>query len=213
MVLHLENFSYSFQGEPLFKGSNLNVFPGEIVGLAGPSGVGKSTLLNLIGGLLNNIEGKIQVTSHLSYMWQRDRLLPWRTVIENVILPCELKKDFNIDLSKLKAMSLLKEMGLLESTHLYPHQISCGMRQRAALAQALVTDPKLLLLDEPFAAIDYFRKKDLYQLLLILREKMNLAILLVSHQLEDFERLADRIYLIQEREVEEVEFNTLLSAL
>lgn len=210
MILQIEDFSYSFPESDLFYNVDFYVKPGEIVGLTGPSGSGKSTFFNLIAGLIPRQDGKFIVTDHLSYMWQRDLLLPWRTVFENVLLISELRKMKNSKLWKLKAIALLKEMGLLRAKDKYPHQLSIGMRQRASFAQALMLDPELLLLDEPFAAIDPFRRAELYQLLNNLREKKNLAICFISHQIEDLQTLADRVYLVKDHRIIETETTKIL---
>src|SRR5262249_24374691 len=133
----------------------------EVVALIGPSGCGKSTLLNIGAGLYAPTSGRALVDSeyvegpnaHVAFMLQKDLLLPWRTIAENVMLGVEIRRVGRAECRR-KAMALLENFRLAEFSERYPHQLSGGMRQRVALARTLAVDPSVLLLDEPFSAVD-----------------------------------------------------------
>ena len=144
------------------EGIQLKVEPGEFISLVGPSGCGKTTILSVIAGLLQPSKGTAYVNGkpvngpspEVGYMLQQDYLFPWRTIMDNALIGLELTERLNPE-SRGIVQSLLKEMGLGESGNLYPAQLSGGMRQRVALVRTLATDPGLLLLDEPFSALEY----------------------------------------------------------
>ena len=164
--LDIAGLSYSYHtkaGETeALSDINLSVKEGEFLAIVGPSGCGKSTLLNLIAGLLIPKEGSVCVNGvpvtqnreMIGYMLQKDHLLDWRTTYENVILGLEITKRLNEE-TKKRAETLLADYGLLEFKDVKPKELSGGMRQRAALIRTLVMKPQLLLLDEPFSALDY----------------------------------------------------------
>ena len=143
-------------------GLSFNCHDGEFVSIIGPSGCGKTTILSLIAGLIKPSNGKILLDgesvikpgNNLGYMLQKDQLFPWRTIEKNIFLPLEIKGKLSEE-SKNFALSLLKKYGLIDFRKNYPEQLSGGMRQRVALIRTLVSNPKLLLLDEPFSALDY----------------------------------------------------------
>ncbi|MFC7440809.1 ABC transporter ATP-binding protein [Laceyella putida] len=182
---------------------SLTVQPGEFVVLVGPSGCGKSTILSLIAGLLTPAAGEIKLfgnrvtgpSPYTSYMLQKDGLLEWRTVAQNMILGLELRHQATAD-AIAQTHRLLDEMGLSHVTHHYPHQLSGGMRQRVALVRTLAVRPEILLLDEPFSALDIQNKIHLEQLLMdVLKEQQKTAIL-VTHDLEEAIAIGDRILVI-----------------
>jgi putative hydroxymethylpyrimidine transport system ATP-binding protein len=156
---------------------------GEIVSLIGPSGCGKSTLLNIISGLEDPDRGEIAITNidvdnrlgELSYMQQKDLLLPWKTVLGNSILGLEI----------------------LNKDNYFPNQISGGMRQRASFLRTILTDKKILLLDEPFSSLDSITRLQMQQWLLELWRKFSKTILLVTHDIDEAIFLSDRIYVMK----------------
>jgi len=177
---------------------------GEIVSLIGPSGCGKSTLLNIISGLEDPDRGEIIITNidvdnrlgELSYMQQKDLLLPWKTVLGNSILGLEiLNKDKS--LSEQKALALMDTFGLKGYENYFPNQISGGMRQRASFLRTILTDKKILLLDEPFSSLDSITRLQMQQWLLELWRKFNKTILLVTHDIDEAIFLSDRIYVMK----------------
>tara|TARA_B110000196_G_C21013593_1_gene599184 strand:- start:68 stop:838 length:771 start_codon:yes stop_codon:yes gene_type:complete len=177
---------------------------GEIVSLIGPSGCGKSTLLNIISGLEDPDRGEITITNidvdnrlgELSYMQQKDLLLPWKTVLGNSILGLEiLNKDKS--LSEQKALALMDTFGLKGYENYFPNQISGGMRQRASFLRTILTDKKILLLDEPFSSLDSITRLQMQQWLLELWRKFNKTILLVTHDIDEAIFLSDRIYVMK----------------
>lgn len=150
---------------------SLTVEEGEFISFLGPSGCGKTTLLSIIAGLLNPTVGSVflrekpskDCVSEIGYMLQQDYLFPWKTIEENVLIGLKITEKLNPDKEK-KTLNLLNEMGLPEVEKLYPSQLSGGMRQRVALVRTLATEPQLLLLDEPFSALDYQTKLKLEDL-------------------------------------------------
>lgn len=184
-------------------GLDLKVFPGEFVSLVGPSGCGKTTLLSIVAGLLNPTKGGVFVygrkvegpTPEVGYMLQQDYLFPWRTIFENASIGLELTGRMD-DQQLARTSSLLEEMGLEEAKNMYPQQLSGGMRQRVALVRTLSTDPGLLLLDEPFSALDYQTKLQLEDLISeTLRDKNKTAIL-VTHDLSEAVAVSDRVIVL-----------------
>jgi NitT/TauT family transport system ATP-binding protein len=185
---------------------DLSVGAGEFVSIVGPSGCGKSTLLMLIAGLIPPTTGVIEVDNHavkgavdnIAIVFQRDVLLDWRTVLGNVLLPVEIKK-LDPSTHRQKARELLRSVGLAEFEEKYPAELSGGMRQRAAICRALVQDPGLLLMDEPFGALDA-----------LTREQMNLdlqrmwlrdrnTVLFITHSIEEAVLLSDRVVVMSSR--------------
>lgn len=191
--------------EPLvvLDGIDFKVEHGKFVTIIGPSGCGKTTLLKIIAGIERANEGEIEFNPNfrdgsLPIVWQEHRLYPWRTVIRNITFPLELK---NVAFQKAeeKAQSLVELMGLSNFKNYYPWQISSGMAQRVAIARALVTDSNCLLMDEPFASVDYQTKQILFQQLRELHKNRELTILYVTHDLRDAIRFSDKIIILTAR--------------
>jgi ABC-type nitrate/sulfonate/bicarbonate transport system ATPase subunit len=197
-LLDVKQLRFGYGRQPLLQDVNLSLHPGEIVALLGPSGSGKTSLLRLIAGLLAADSGSILLNGQstrlghpdIAYMVQEDLLLPWRNLLQNVTLAQQLRGQ---PVDRDKALQLLQQLGLTGCEHLYPHQLSGGMRQRAALARTLCAGGKLLLLDEPFGSLDLIRREQLYDLLLQSCLSPERSILLVTHDLQDALRLAHRI--------------------
>jgi NitT/TauT family transport system ATP-binding protein len=187
---------------------NLAIREGELVSLVGPSGCGKSTLLLLIAGSLAPTSGKVAVLgnpdisgwSKLSFVPQDSLLLPWRTVLGNVRLPLELqhppKPDAEMDEKALKALDLVNLSGVETK---YPRELSGGMRQRVALARALVEQAQILLLDEPFAALDDLTRSQLHLELLRIRAQTGITVLMVTHNIFEAVFLSDRVIVMGEK--------------
>ncbi|HWJ79416.1 MAG TPA: ABC transporter ATP-binding protein [Niallia sp.] len=198
--LTLDNVNMSFHSHHVLKDITLHIKKGEFISLLGPSGSGKSTLFHLIGGLLHPDSGHIYLNNkeitnkkgHISYMPQTPSLFPWRTLLENVMLIQELsgKKE------KEKAIAMLHKAGLSSFIHEYPSALSGGMQQRASFIRALLSEKDILLLDEPFGALDEFTRLDMQQWLLNLWEQYKRTILFITHNIEEALFLSDRIFVI-----------------
>ena len=195
--------SFTRKGRELsvIKDVNLDIKSGEIVALLGPSGCGKSTLLRLIAGLEVPTSGEVTIDERkivglddrCSIVFQEPRLLPWRTIVENVELGLRGRKDNG------KALQLLAEVGLGEFAACLPRQVSGGMAQRAALSRALISEPQVLLLDEPLAALDALTRLQMQDLLSQLVATTGVTIVLVTHDIDEALYLADRLVVLGER--------------
>jgi NitT/TauT family transport system ATP-binding protein len=181
---------------------SLVVNAGEFVAILGPSGCGKSTLLRMIAGLDQPTGGTLcisdQYRSRTAYVFQDAHLLPWRNVIRNVALPLELAGVSRAD-RKEKALAAIEQVGLLDAIDRYPAQLSGGMRMRVSLARAMVTDPQLLLLDEPFAALDEITRQRLDEQLRSLWISRGMTVLFVTHSTGEGVFLANRAIVLSKR--------------
>ena len=168
---------------------------GKFVSILGPSGCGKSSLLRLIAGLEKPSAGTIQAPEDgIGFVFQKPALLPWATALDNVTLPSRLGLS-----GSDHARSLLEQVGLAESADLKPHELSGGMQMRVSIARALMGDPKLLLMDEPFAALDSFTRQKLNGDLLAIWETSGLSAVFVTHSVSEAAFLADEIILMSPR--------------
>ena len=160
LIVQCQDVTVSYTGTTnVLEAINLDVHAGESVAVVGPSGCGKSTLLRVIAGLLPPTSGAVQACqSQLGFVFQEPTLFAWRTALANVALPLEIKGVKEPERSQ-RALQALQDVGLKEAANLYPAELSGGMRQRVALARALVEHSQLLLLDEPFAALDALRRE------------------------------------------------------
>lgn len=180
-IIEMKNVNKRFGKTPVVTRFNLTVQPGEILGMLGPSGIGKSTILRMIAGLETPDSGHMHVdSSHIGYVFQEARLLPWDTALDNVILPLRAQ---GMDKKKAtdRARLYLKRMRLFTFEKAYPHQLSGGMRQRVALARAFAINPDILLLDEPFTGLDKNLKKNMQHLLDTILEASQIAVIHVTH--------------------------------
>ena len=187
-------------------GVDLAVEPGQVVALIGPNGSGKSTLLRVIAGLLAPDRGSVSIdgqavtspTARVGLVFQEPRLLPWRTAAENIAYPLELagvpRRDRDARVGRL-----LDTVGLEGAAALIPSRLSGGMRQRAALARTLATDPAVLLLDEPFSALDELTRERLNLELLAIAEREATTVIVVTHSVHEAIFLADRVVVLSER--------------
>ena len=179
-----KNF-YTKEGElEVLKELSFTLNQGEIISLLGPSGSGKSTILNILTNLVEPTSGKVIVNGNIGYMFQKDHLLEWRTIMDNITIGLEIQK--NKDPKAIKRVeTLLKTYGLWEFRNMYPKELSGGMRQRVALIRTLAVDPDILLLDEPFSALDYQTRllvsDDVYR---IIKNECKSAIL-VTHDISE----------------------------
>ncbi|MCC6580366.1 MAG: ABC transporter ATP-binding protein [Phycisphaeraceae bacterium] len=182
---------------------DLTIAAGQFVALLGPSGCGKSTLLRMIAGLETCTEGRVQRTSRdgsdrVAFVFQDAHLLPWRTVLRNVTLPLELMGQSKAQ-RRDKAEAALRQVGLGDAIRRYPAQLSGGMRMRVSLARALVTDPSLLLLDEPFAALDEITRQELDDALRQLWLQRRCTVIFVTHSIGEAAFLAQRAVVFTRR--------------
>jgi NitT/TauT family transport system ATP-binding protein len=190
-------------GRVVIRALDLTIAKGEFVTFLGPSGCGKSTVLKLISGLTPPSSGTIQVDGMtpknaretVSYIFQDPTLLPWRTVRDNVGLGLELE-GVSADRRREKTKSLLDLVGLASVGDAYPRELSGGMKMRVSIARALATTPRLLLMDEPFGALDEMTRNRLNEELLALKEKQRWTTLFVTHSISEAVFLSDRIILM-----------------
>jgi NitT/TauT family transport system ATP-binding protein len=182
---------------------SLTVEEGEFVSLLGPSGCGKTTLLSIISSLLKPTQGTVLLEnkpvttakSEIGYMLQQDYLFPWKTIEENILMGLKLSKQLNQN-TKAAALRLLNQIGLTGVEKQLPRQLSGGMRQRVALVRTLVTEPKLLMLDEPFSALDYQTKLKLEDLVSQTLDKFGKTAILVTHDIGEAIAMSDRVFLL-----------------
>lgn len=201
MVLQLQQVSRTFDEHQAVKDVSLSITPGEIVGILGTSGCGKSTLLRAISGLDPGYDGEIliqgkkqqAVHEEVGFIFQEPRLFPWKTVLDNTTFGLKGKKETIHSIG----YQYLADVGLKGYEDYYPHQLSGGMAQRVAIARALATSPEILLLDEPFSALDAFTKMQLQDLLLKIWEIHHTTIVLVTHDIDEALYLCDRIVVIK----------------
>jgi len=191
---------------PVLDDLNFSVEDGEFVALLGPSGCGKSTLFNIISGLLTPDTGEVYLngrringnTGDFAYMQQKDLLLPWRTVLRNVLVGPEIQGE-PLDTAKTEAKQRLTQLGLNGFENSYPMQLSGGMRQRVALVRTLLFRKEILLLDEPFGALDAMTRTVMQSILLDIWTEGRQTVLLITHDVEEALLLADKIYVFTAR--------------
>lgn len=201
--LRAENITKSFDGKDTIKDISLNIDEGEIVSLLGVSGVGKTTLFNVLSGLSVPDHGKVyldeqDITSragHISYMLQKDLLMPYKTVIDNVALPLTIKGE-DKKIARLKAEEHFKAFGIEGTQKNYPHELSGGMRQRAALLRTYLFSHEVALLDEPFSALDTITKSKMHSWYLNIMEEIKLSTLFITHDIDEAILLSNRIYIM-----------------
>jgi NitT/TauT family transport system ATP-binding protein len=185
---------------------SFEVRQGELVCLIGPSGCGKSTLLRVIGGLLEPTRGEVHLhdqtcsgpCEEVGIVFQTSNLMPWRTALRNITLPLELQ-GMDAATAQQHARSLIRQVGLSGFEQSYPRQLSGGMAQRVAIARALVHDPELLLLDEPFGALDALTRERMNLELLRIWEARHKTVILVTHNIQEAILLADRVLVLSPR--------------
>lgn len=204
-ILQFHNVSFHYDEKPIINELNASIQDKEFVSIIGPSGCGKSTLFRLITGLEEASTGQIELTetkkSHsVGYMPQKDMLLPWRTIIENAALPLECqgvqKKE-----AQVKAKELLHKFGLQGYEKKYPKDLSGGMRQRVSFIRTLLTGGEILLLDEPFSALDALTKASLQEWLFEQWKEWEKTILFITHDVEEALFLSNRILVVENQPI------------
>jgi NitT/TauT family transport system ATP-binding protein len=187
-------------------GVSMSVAAGEFVGIIGQSGCGKSTLLSIMAGILAPTSGKALIDGHrvdgpmprVGYMLQQDYLFEWRTILDNAVLGAEIQ-GLDRDRAKARAVQLLEKCGLGDFLHHYPRQLSGGMRQRVALARTLVTNPDVVLLDEPFSALDSQTRLAIADEVVDLLRQEGKAVVLVTHDIGEAIAMTDRVIVLSRR--------------
>lgn len=194
----IENVSKTYKDVDVLKDISIDVYEGEFVSILGPSGCGKSTIFNIITQLTDYNSGMVNINGNYSYMYQKDLLLPYKTIIDNVSLPLVLKKE-----KKSKARSMVKHyfevFGLEGYEYKYPAELSGGMRQRANFLRTFINSNDIMLLDEPFGALDSLTKTSMQKWLLEVKKKVNSTILLITHDIDEAIMLSNRIYVISKK--------------
>ena len=201
-----KSFSISGKREEVLSGVDLTVNAGEFISIIGPSGCGKSTLLNIIAGLDQPDSGEVEVSGtggsgllgQAGYMQQKDLLLPWRSVLDNAILGLEVR-GMPRSQAKKQALELTEAFGLSGFEDQYPFALSGGMRQRAAFLRTMLLDQDVVLLDEPFGALDALTRVQMQEWLLDLWAEMNKTIVLITHDVDEALLLSDRVYVLTAR--------------
>lgn len=206
-VVDVESVSVTFERQgratEVLKSASFRVQPGEFVCLLGPSGCGKSTMLNLLAGFLKPTEGAVLVDGKAvekpgadrGYVFQQYSLLPWKTTFQNVELGLKYRRVPKLE-RKALVNSYLSRVGLYEHRNSYPHQLSGGMQQRASIVRALINSPSVLLMDEPFAALDAQTRHMMQELLLDIWSEYQTSIVFVTHDIEEAIFLGDRILIM-----------------
>jgi NitT/TauT family transport system ATP-binding protein len=192
-VVALEDASFEFE-------------QGELVSLLGPSGCGKTTLLRIVGGLIPKTSGSVMIGGRevveplgdYGFVFQSPSLMPWRTVIDNVLFPMEILRRSNAA-ARRRASELLELVGLSGFVQARPHQLSGGMQQRVALCRALIHQPKLLLMDEPFGALDELTRLEMNDLLLRIRRETGASVLFLTHSISEAVYLSDKVVVFSRR--------------
>lgn len=197
-VLEVKNISFTYKGEGiLIENISFSLEKNEFLSIVGSSGCGKSTIIKLIAGIEKVGTGNISGLS-TGYMPQKDLLLPWRTVLENILLPVELNKK-SLAEGKEKAEEYLKKLNLYEYKDKLPHELSGGMRQRVSFLRTLLTEADILLLDEPFSALDAITKEYLQKWLLDTLKEFNKSIVFITHDINEALYLSDRILVCENK--------------
>jgi ABC-type nitrate/sulfonate/bicarbonate transport system ATPase subunit len=206
LKIDIKNVNKSYNEVEVLKNISINVYEGEIVSILGPSGCGKSTIFNIISNLIDYDSGKINIDGKLSYMYQKDLLLPHKNIIDNVSLPLTLIKEKSHKNKFLKKKEARKKVekyfdifGLTGYENKYPSELSGGMKQRANFLRTFVNSNDIMLLDEPFGALDSITKASMQKWLLEVKCKVNSTILLITHDIDEAITLSDRIYVISKK--------------
>lgn len=199
-VVNLTKDFYTKEGEmQVLSNISFTLFQGEILSLLGPSGSGKSTILNILTKLLEPTSGSVTINGTVGYMFQKDHLLEWRSIMDNITLGLEIMHKKNDKKSMERIEKLLKTYGLWDFRNMYPKELSGGMRQRVALIRTLSVDPDILLLDEPFSALDYQTRlmvnDDVYKII----KNENKSVILVTHDISEAIAMGDKVAVLSKR--------------
>lgn len=226
-MIDLDDVSLSYRGRTgpvlALSGASIRVKKGEFVAVVGPSGCGKSTLMKLVTGLQPPTSGSVNVDGRpvkgpvqiAGMAFQNSNLLPWRTVIDNVLLPLEIVQPYRRsfrrkkDEYRAKAEALLASVGLAGFGDRFPWELSGGMQQRASLCRSLIHEPALLMLDEPFAALDAFTREELWCVMRDIWQRLGFTVVLVTHDLREAVFLADTVHVMSARPGRVIETRTI----
>ncbi|MBN1292955.1 MAG: ATP-binding cassette domain-containing protein [Candidatus Latescibacteria bacterium] len=195
-VITFENVTKNYGSLPILNSLSFEIREHDVVGVLGPSGVGKTTVLKLIADLTQPSSGTIKkISGRIGYVFQEPRLLPWRTAVDNVSLPLQAM-GIRRQIARKNASGWLSRMGLDKFSDYYPAHLSGGMLQRISLARALALQPKILLMDEPFSALDVRLKEDMLSLIRAQLSEHPITVLYVSHIPDEVIMIATRIFLL-----------------
>lgn len=204
-ALTVDDISFSYpNGHRVFSSFSLNARPGEFVAILGPSGCGKTTLLNLLSGFQQPQSGQISINqtavrperSELGYVFQAPQLFPWLSALENVRFGLRMAARINESQQRSQALQYLRLVGLENAAHRLPHQLSGGMQQRVSLARTLALEPSVLLMDEPFAALDAISRNSMNEETLRIWAELGQTVLFITHDIDEAVFLADRVIVL-----------------
>lgn len=194
----ISNLSKKYKDKLILKDINLHVYEDEVVSIIGPSGCGKSTIFNILSNLTTCDSGDVDINGRFSYMYQKDLLLPYKNIIDNVSLPLVLKGE-----KKKKSRETVKPyfstFGLEGYENKYPDELSGGMRQRVNFMRTFVNSSDIMLLDEPFGALDSITRSSMQNWLLDIKKEIKSTILLITHDIDEAIILSDRIYILSNK--------------
>ena len=193
-MIELSNVSVAYGKETVLENVSLSVKKGEHISIMGKSGSGKTTLINAIAGLVQTKSGEINAKGKIAYVFQEARLLPWLSALENVMFVAE-----NSDKYEEKARELLNELELSEDYDKLPFELSGGMQQRVSIARALLVDADIILLDEPFSALDEELKEKI--IFLFKKHSENASVVMITHDILDAKKFSDKIYYIEDKHI------------
>ncbi len=204
-ALAVDDISFSYpNGHRVFSSFSLNARPGEFVAILGPSGCGKTTLLNLLSGFVQPQSGRITINqtavrperSELGYVFQAPQLFPWLSALENVRFGLRMSARTDASQQRAQALQYLRLVGLESAAHRLPHQLSGGMQQRVSLARTLALEPSVLLMDEPFAALDAISRNSMNEETLRIWAELGQTVLFITHDIDEAVFLADRVIVL-----------------
>ncbi len=226
-MIKLDDVALTYAGRTgdvlALNGTTIDVDRGEFAAVVGPSGCGKSTLMKLVTGLVRPTRGSVAVAGAqvrgpvkiAGMAFQNANLLPWRTVLENILLPLEIVEPYRSQFRSRKAEFVARAEKLLDTVGLtgfgdrFPWELSGGMQQRASLCRSLIHEPELLMLDEPFAALDAFTREELWCVLRDVWQRLNFTVVLVTHDLREAVFLADTVHVMSARPGRIIESRTI----
>ena len=203
--LVIDNIFFAYEsGSNIFQGLTIDVHPGEFLSIIGPSGCGKTTLLNLLSGFISPASGSVKLRGeaispedpHFGYVFQQPTLFPWLSTLENVEFGLKMESKLSAKEMREKARTYLELVGLHGFADYLPRQLSGGMQQRVSLARALVMEPRLLLMDEPFGALDAITRETMNDELLRLWDELGQTVVFITHDIDEAIYLSDRILVL-----------------
>lgn len=200
----IRDIAFGYEGQQVFQHLDLAIAPGEFVAVLGPSGCGKTTLLNLLSGFLRPLSGSVTLAGQpvhpdqpeLGYVFQTPQLFPWLTVARNVRFGLDMMGEGSVSQRDRRVQEMLQMVGLGDVGGRLPHQLSGGMQQRVSLARTLVMAPRLLFMDEPFAALDAINRRGMNELVARLWRQLGQTVVFVTHDVDEAVLLADRIVML-----------------